>query len=78
MYSEYKALAESDELRRQTYREQLSSELDTKLSESLRASLHSGTPFGGDRFRNEIEKQLGRSVGYARRGRPRREAESAE
>lgn len=36
----------------------------------IHASLHSGTPLGNDRFKNQIESVAGCSVGFSKRGRP--------
>jgi putative transposase len=36
----------------------------------IRASLHSGTPLGSDRFKKKIESVIGNSVGFSNRGRP--------
>jgi putative transposase len=38
--------------------------------ELIRASLHSGTPLGNERFKTEIESVVGGTVGFSKRGRP--------
>jgi len=32
--------------------------------------LHSGTPLGNDRFKQQIESVVGGTVGFSKRGRP--------
>ena len=76
-HSEYQALARTDQQRRQIYRDLVASEINTKLIDALRASLQTGTPLGNDRFREQIEQQLGRKIGYSHRGRPRNDSSDA-
>jgi hypothetical protein len=46
--------------------------LDPALLNRMRDCLQTGTPFGNDVFREEIERTLGKSVGFSIRGRPRK------
>lgn len=39
---------------------------------AIREAAAFGMPLGNDRFKAQIEKTLGRTVGYARRGRPKK------
>ena len=71
-HAEYLALGRSGEDRQSAYRRLFSDQVDQKLVDELRDCLQTGTPFGNDRFREQIERTLGRKVGYSRRGRPRR------
>jgi REP-associated tyrosine transposase len=72
---EYLALGPSDETRQAAYRALFERQLDPAMLKQTRACLQTGTPLGNDRFREQIELVLGRSVGFARRGRPRRRNE---
>jgi len=71
-HAEYLSLGKSSEDRQSTYRSLFADQVDPNLIEQLQACLQTGMPFGNDRFRRQIEQTLGRKVGYARRGRPRR------
>jgi hypothetical protein len=41
----------------------------------MRESLQTRIPLGNDRFRVQIEQALGRSVGFSKRGRPKKSVE---
>ncbi len=58
--------------RQAAYRSLFETHLDSGLVRNLRACLQTGTPFGNDRFRAQIEQALGVRVGYNSRGRPRK------
>ncbi len=58
--------------RQAAYRSLFETHLDSDLVRNLRACLQTGTPFGNDRFRAQIEQALGVRVGYNSRGRPRK------
>ncbi|WP_157753632.1 hypothetical protein [Ghiorsea bivora] len=53
----------------------MSSLIDTDIVD-IRASWHTGTPFGNDRFKQEIEAVLGKKVGQSKRGRPAKREKS--
>ena len=68
----YLALAESDTQRRQCYRDLFSVAVKADELHSIRAAATFGTPLGDERFKEEVQKTIGRPLGYAKRGRPRR------
>jgi hypothetical protein len=45
------------------------------MIKQMRECLQTGTPLGNDRFYVQIEQALGRSVGFSKRGRPKKSAE---
>ena len=53
------------------YRELFRGELDVSDLHSIRRSSYYSHPLGNDRFVRQIEGLMGRSIGYARRGRPK-------
>ena len=69
----YQALGSTGELRRYAYRALFRNALGEVQLHAIRSSLQTGTPLGSDRFRTQVEAVLGRRVGQAKRGRPRRE-----
>jgi putative transposase len=73
-HADYRALGATDELRRAAYRELVGSGLEDPIVTQLRGCVQTGTPFGNDRFRAQVEQTLGCKVGFSRRGRPRRPA----
>jgi putative transposase len=77
-HAEYLTLGRSGEDRQSAYRRMFSDPMDQKLVDELRGCLPTGTPFGNDRFREQIERTLRRKVGYSRRGRPRRPGEDED
>lgn len=77
-HAEYLALGDSAEARQAAYRQMFGETLDDPMLKQLRASLQTGTPFGDHRFRERIEQTLGRKIGFASRGRPRKPAEEGE
>jgi len=42
----------------------------------IRSSLHSGTPMGNDKFKAQVELAVGRKVGWAKVGRPKKSQKS--
>ncbi len=56
--------------RLQSYRELFMIALDKEMVHSIRNAADFSVPLGNDRFRDQIEKALGKKVGYAKRGRP--------
>jgi putative transposase len=52
------------------YREFFRSGLDAHDMHAIRTATSFSTPLGNDRFKTQIEAVLGRSIGYARKGRP--------
>ena len=51
------------------------SRIDEASLKQLRECLQTGTPFGNDRFREQIEHTLGLKVGFSKRGRPKKPSE---
>lgn len=66
----YNGLGLSPEQRCKAYQRLFQSEQDSGKLREVRACLQTGTPYGNDRFREEIESAIGASVGQSRRGRP--------
>lgn len=52
------------------YRSLFEIQLDDCDIHAIRKATHYTVPLGSERFVQQIEKALGRSVGYAKRGRP--------
>lgn len=52
------------------YRSLFEAHLDECDIHAIRKATEFVVPLGGQRFKQQIENVLGRSVGYARRGRP--------
>jgi putative transposase len=67
----YRQLARDAIARQFAYREMFRNVLEQDQVHDIRAAVQTGTPLGNDRFQREIEEALQRSVGQARRGRPR-------
>ena len=65
----YVALGD-DQQRASVYRQMFPVKLDDMLLDDVRNAVQTGTPLGGQRFKQKIEKALGTKVGYSRRGRP--------
>lgn len=68
----YLQLGKEDADRKTAYKRLFKASFDMGVIDDLRASLQSGTPLGGDRFKDQIEQVLKVSVGQVKRGRPRK------
>jgi len=66
----YLSLGKSPEARQATYQGLFKSAIHPDEFDLIHASLHSGTPLGNDRFKQQIEAVVGGTVGYSKRGRP--------
>ena len=66
----YLALGVDGSMRRASYRELFTTHLSRDVVHQIQNALDFSMPLGNDRFREEIERELGRSIGQARRGRP--------
>ena len=66
----YLALAECPSSRQSCYRDLFASHLSVELVHEIRTALDFSMPLGNDRFRQQIEGALGRTIGQAGRGRP--------
>jgi putative transposase len=65
------ALGRSETARRVAYQHLFTTFLDQEFVKQMQQCLQTGTPFGNDRFREQIEQTLGRKVGFSKRGRPK-------
>jgi putative transposase len=66
----YRRLGTTEDARCAGYRALMSGGMIPEVIEDIRACVQTGTPFGDDRFRRQIEHELGVKVGYSTRGRP--------
>jgi putative transposase len=66
----YLGLAFRKKKRKQVYSSFFSEHLDDKVIQDIRNCAQTGTPLGDSHFIEKIEKQLGKKVGYNKRGRP--------
>ena len=66
----YNALGENFEQRSERYRSLFETGLDPDEVQKMRNAATFSTPLGNDRFREQIEAALNRSVGNTTRGRP--------
>ncbi|MEO8754758.1 MAG: transposase [Casimicrobiaceae bacterium] len=67
----YMALGNEDAARQAAYRELFRHELDREVVGDIRIALDRGNPLGNSRFREAIERALGRPCVARPRGRPR-------
>ncbi len=70
-HGEYTALGSTSEERAAAYRELFLSEIDPALLAELRRNVQECRPFGSERFKDEVERALGRRVRPGRAGRPK-------
>ena len=68
----YLSLGKSPEARQAGYRGLFATAINADELNLIRASLHSGTPLGNDRFKQQIESVVGCNVGFSNRGRPKK------
>lgn len=66
----YLALGKTLEKRQMAYRGLFETATHPDELDLIRASLHSGTPLGNDRFKQQIASVVGGTVGFSQRGRP--------
>lgn len=66
----YYQLAGNREKRRMVYRDLFLTDLGKAQLHAIRKAANFSMPLGNDRFREDIEKTLGRCLGHAKRGRP--------
>ena len=66
----YLALGADASMRRTCYRELFAKHLSRDMVHQIQTALDFSMPLGNDRFRQQIERELGRSIGQAKRGRP--------
>ena len=72
-HSVYLALAKDESGRRAAYKKLFKQGVDVETLQDIRSAWQTGTPLGNDRFKQKIEKTLKLKVGYAKRGRPKKE-----
>ena len=72
-HSSYLALGATDETRSVAYQALFRHQVDEETLTEIRDALNRGTAFGSDRFKDEIEATLARSVRPGPVGRPRKE-----
>ena len=67
----YLGLGLTDGERRYAYQQLFAVALTTEQLQTIRKAATFSMPLGNERFREQIEAELGRSLGHAARGRPR-------
>jgi putative transposase len=67
----YLQLGKDNEQRCYLYRDLFAVDLCNKQLHEIRNSVNFSMPLGNERFKTEIESNLGKSIGYSARGRPR-------
>jgi len=71
----YLSLADNTEERCYRYRELFKAQQCEKDLHLIRSAMHYCQPVGDSRFKKSIERQIGHRLGYAKRGRPRKESD---
>jgi putative transposase len=69
-HAAFLALGTEDSSRREAYLELFRTELESRQLEEIRVWTNAGYAIGSDRFRSEIEQELGRRAGPGKSGRP--------
>src|SRR5689334_24024096 len=72
-YPQYQALGATQDERRSTFQSLFAVPLEQRVLEKIRTAINTDSAFGSERFMQEAEAQLGRSVRPAQRGRPRKD-----
>jgi len=67
----YEGLGKTAEQQQENYRNLFSISLEKEYIRAIRNAARFSMPLGDDRFKAQIEKALGRRLGYSKRGRPR-------
>ena len=70
MHEDYRLLGADDDSRRAAYRTLFAGRITEEQTASIRTHLAAQRAYGTDRFREAIERQLGRSMQVVPRGRP--------
>jgi len=70
----YKSLGREPEVRSKVYRSLFDREIEEKDISMIRQSALFSVPTGSNRFKKQIEKVVNRKLGYAKRGRPFKDA----
>lgn len=74
-HSMYLALGDCEQSRQEAYRKLFHYEIDADTITRIRKSVHCGNALGRERFKDEVEGALGRSVRPGERGRPKKRNE---
>lgn len=69
----YLGLASNKQKRNSVYTGLFLEHLDDKTIKNIRNCTQTGTPLGSSKFITQIEKKLGKKIGYNKRGRPKQE-----
>ncbi len=69
-HSLYLAMGSDSNDRQHTYRYLFEHQLDDEDIHAIRQAVQFSVPLGNERFKQQIEAAIGRSTGYAKRGRP--------
>jgi len=69
-HSIYNEISTNAAARQKAYRALFEGHVATEAMETMREAITANYPVGNDRFKERIMKELGRSIGHARRGRP--------
>jgi putative transposase len=72
-YPQYRALGASEDERRAAFQSLCATPLEQRVLEQIRTAINTDSAFGSERFMQEAEGQLGRSVRPPQRGRPRKD-----
>ncbi len=70
-HSVYLHLGKTKTQRQIAYKDLFKEPLSDNLITEIRQTTQTGTPLGGEKFRQQVENLLGVKTGYAKRGRPK-------
>ncbi len=68
----YKTMARGDKKRQEQYVAMAKAGLSKELEIDIQEAWQTGTPIGSDKFKKMVERKLKMKIGYAKRGRPRK------
>ena len=68
----YRGLGQSELQRQEVYRGLFTVHVNGGQLTQIRETWQTGTPLGNDRFKEQVEAMVGRKIGHARRGRPKK------
>ena len=71
-HGRYRALGQSELQRQEVYRGLFTVYVNGGQLTQIREAWQTGTPLGNDRFKEQVEAMVGRKIGQARRGRPKK------
>jgi putative transposase len=71
-HDEYLKLGTNTKQRCRAYRDLFKTQLSEEDLHAFRQAAHYSVPVGIDRFAEQIEQTIGKNIGYAKRGRPRK------